>query len=129
MASCSLLFKNGKSLANSTLQGKCGAVFLRRLGVLTVKHQAQELVQLPFNQFQYDKDFDDDVSEFFNDKSKDDAVVSRLQQLNSAIGNYFKSYQMIIPSGTQEDSVVFFLEIRPPLEQTYKTISIPEPLS
>ena len=42
------LVKKGKPLANSTLQGKYGAAFLRKLGVPTVKHQTQELVHLPF---------------------------------------------------------------------------------
>ena len=112
------LVKKGKPLANSTLQGKYGAAFLRKLGVPTVKHRTQELVQLPFNQFKYDKDFDNTVSEFLNDKTNKSKDVSKLQQLDSAIGNYLKSYQMIIPSGTQKDSVVFFEEIRHTLEQT-----------
>ena len=76
---------------------------------------------MPFNQFKYDKDFDNAVKEIFNDESKilqsNDSSKLEPKQLDSAIGNYLKSYQMIIPSGTQ-DSVVFFEQIRLILEQT-----------
>ena len=51
------LYSGNKPLANSTLQTKYGAKFLKDLSIPTVKHQKLELVQLPFNQFKYDKDF------------------------------------------------------------------------
>ena len=51
------LYSNKKPLANSTLQAKYGAKFLKDLSIPTVKHQKPELFQLPFNQFKYDKDY------------------------------------------------------------------------
>ena len=51
------LYSNKKPLANSTLQAKYGTKFLKDLSIPTVKHQKLELVQLPFNQFKYDKNF------------------------------------------------------------------------
>ena len=49
------LYSNKKALANSTLQTKYGAKFLKDLSIPTVKHQQDqkpaELVQLPFYQF------------------------------------------------------------------------------
>ena len=66
------LYSGNKSLANSTLQTKYGAKFLKDLSIPTVKHQKPELVQLPFNQFKYDKDFKNSLNEFFLDSSNDD---------------------------------------------------------
>ena len=71
------------------MQGKYGAALLSRLDVPTIKYHTPELVQLPFNQCRYDKDFDNAVTEFFNDKSKlNDPSKLELKQVDSAIGNY-----------------------------------------
>ena len=68
------LYSNKKALANSTLQTKYGAKFLKDLSIPTVKHDQKpaELVQLPFNQFKYDKDFKSSLNKFFLDERNDD---------------------------------------------------------
>ena len=63
------LYSNNKPLANSTLQTKYGAKFLKDLSIPTIKHQKLELVQLPFNQFKYDKDFKSSLDDFLNESS------------------------------------------------------------
>ena len=95
------LFSNKKPLANSTLQAKYGAKFLKDLSIPIVKQRPAELVQLPFNQFKYDKDFKSSLNEFFLDKQNDDpysGASTELEELKTPIGNYLRSYQMIIPS-------------------------------
>ena len=66
------LYSNKKALANSTLQTKYGAKILKDLSIptATVKHDQKpaELVQLPFNQFKYDKDFKSSLNELFLDE-------------------------------------------------------------
>ena len=95
------LYGNKKALANSTLQTKYGAKFLKDLSIPTVKQKPAELVQLPFNQFKYDKDFKSSLNEFFLDKQNDagaSKLTTELEELKTSIGNYLRSYQMIIPS-------------------------------
>ena len=96
------LYSNKKAPANSTLQTKYGAKFLKDLSIPTVKHDQKpaELVQLPFNQFKYDKDFRSSLNEFFLDERNDDPskLTMELEELKTPIGNYLRSYQMIIPS-------------------------------
>ena len=59
------LYGNKKALANSTLQTKYGTKFLKDLSIPTAKQKPAELVQLPFNQFKYDKDFKSSLDDFF----------------------------------------------------------------
>ena len=93
------LYSNKKALANSTLQTKYGAKFLKDLSIPTVKQKPAELVQLPFNQFKYDKDFKSSLNEFFLDKQDGASKLTmELEELKTPIGNYLRSYQMIIPS-------------------------------
>ena len=110
---CVPLYSGNKPLANSTLQTKYGAKFLKDLNSIpTVKHQKPELVQLPFNQFKYDKDFENSLNEFFLDESSlNDPSKLSLEELKTPIGNYLKSYQMIIPSGIK-DPILLFEEVK-----------------
>ena len=68
------LYSGNKPLANSTLQK-----FLKDLSIPTVKHQKPGLVQLPFNQFKYDKDFKNSLNEFFLDESSSNDDPSKLR--------------------------------------------------
>ena len=115
------LYSNNKPLANSTLQTKYGAKFLKDLSIPTVKHQKPELVQLPFNQFKYDKDFENNRNEFFLDESSfNDPPKLSLEELKTPIGNYLKSYQMIIPSGIK-DPILLFEEVKSTFEKTLES--------
>ena len=90
------LYGNKKALANSTLQTKYGTKFLKDLSIPTVKQKPAELVQLPFNQFKYDKDFKSSLNEFFLDEQNDDpysGASTELEELKTPIGNYLRSYQ------------------------------------
>ena len=112
------LYGNKKALANSTLQTKYGAKFLKDLGIPTVKQKPAELVQLPFNQFKYDKDFKSSLDDFFlNESSVEQPKTLELEQLKSPIGNYLRSYQMIIPSRIK-DPILLFKEVKPIFEET-----------
>ena len=83
------LYGNKKALANSTLQTKYGAKFLKDLSIPTVKQKPAELVQLQFNQFKYDKDFKSSLDDFFlNESSVEQPKTLELEQLKSPIGNY-----------------------------------------
>ena len=86
------LYSGNKLLANYTLQTKYGAKFLKDLSIPTVKHQKLELVQLRFNQFKYDKDFENSLNEFFLDENSfnDPSKLSMLslEELKPPIGNY-----------------------------------------
>ena len=82
------LYGNKKALANSTLQAKYGAKFLKDLSIPTVKQKPAELVQLPFNQFKYDKDFKSSLNEFFLDKQAGASkLTTELEELKTPIGN------------------------------------------
>ena len=114
------LYGNKKALANSTLQTKYGAKFLKDLSIPTVKQKPAELVQLPFNQFKYDKDFKSSLNEFFLDKQNDagaSKLTMELEELKTSIGNYLRSYQMIIPSRIK-DPILLFKEVKPIFEET-----------
>ena len=115
------LYSNKKALANSTLQTKYGAKFLKDLSIPTVKHDQRlaELVQLPFNQFKYDKDFKSSLNEFFLDERNDDPskLTIELEKLKTPICNYLRSYQMIIPSRIK-DPILLFKEVKPIFEET-----------
>ena len=117
------LYSNKKALANSTLQTKYGAKFLKDLSIPTVKlqhDQKPELFQLPFNQFKYDKDFKSSLNEFFLDERNDDpysGASTELEELKTPIGNYLRSYQMIIPSRIK-DPILLFTEVKPIFEET-----------
>ena len=113
------LYSNKKALANSRLQTKYGAKFLKDLSIPTVKQKPAELVQLPFNQFKYDKDFKSSLNEFFLDKQNDDPskLTMELEELKTPIGNYLRSYQMIIPSRIK-DPILLFKEVKPIFEET-----------
>ena len=102
------------------MQTKYGAKFLKDLSIPTVKHQQKpaELVQLPFNQFKYDKDFKSSLDDFFlNESSVGQLKTLELEQLKSPIGNYLRSYQMIIPSRIK-DPILLFKEVKPIFEET-----------
>ena len=114
------LYNRNKPLANSTLQAKYGAKFLNDLSISTVKHQKPELVQLPFNQFKYDKDYKSSLDDFFLNKSSvEQPKTLELEQLKSPIGSYLKSYQMIIPLRFK-DPILLFEQVRPIFEETLK---------
>ena len=114
------LYSNKKPLANSTLQAKYGTKFLKDLSIPTVKHQKLELVQLPFNQFKYDKDFKSSLDDFhLNKSSVDQPKTLELEQLKSPIGSYLKSYQMIIPLQFK-DPILLFKQVKPIFEETLK---------
>ena len=119
------LYSNKKPLANSTLQTKYGAKFLKDLSIPTVKQKPAELVQLPFNQFKYDKDFKSSLNEFFLDEQNDDSysgASTELEELKTPIGNYLRSYQMIIPSRIK-DPILLFKEVKSTFEKdVYKDI-------
>ena len=86
------LYSNKKPLANSTLQTKYGAKFLKDLSIPTVKQKPAELVQLPFNQFKYDKDFKSSLDDFFlNESSVEQPKTLELEQLKSPEKVYFRS--------------------------------------
>ena len=111
------IYSRNKPLANSTLQTKYGAKFLKDLSIPTVKHQKPELIQLPFNQFKYDKDFENSLNEFFLDESSfNDPSKLSLEELKTPIGNYLKSYQMIIPSRIK-DPILLFKEVKSTFEK------------
>ena len=114
------LYNNKKPLANSTLQAKYGTKFLKDLSIPSVKHQKLELVQLPFNQFKYDKDFKSSLDDFhLNKSSVDQPKTLELEQLKSPIGSYLKSYQMIIPLQFK-DPILLFKQVKPIFEETLK---------
>ena len=106
------------------MQAKYGTKFLKDLSiptVPTVKHQKLELVQLPFNQFKYDKDFKSSLDDFFlNESSVEQPKTLELEQLKSPIGNYLRSYQMIIPSRIK-DPILLFKEVKFTLEKTLES--------
>ena len=111
------LYGNKKALANSTLQTKYGAKFLKDLSIPTAKQRPAELVQLPFNQFKYDKDFKSSLDDFFlNESSVDQPKTLELEQLKRLIGNYLRSYQMIIPSRIK-DPILLFKEVKSTFEK------------
>ena len=111
------LYGNKKALANSTLQTKYGAKFLKDLGIPTVKQKPAELVQLPFNQFKYDNDFKNSLNEFFLDSSDDPPkLTTELEELKTPIGNYLRSYQMIILSRIK-DPILLFKEVKSTFEK------------
>ena len=115
------LYSGNKPLANSTLQAKYGAKSLKDLSIPTVKHKPAELVQLPFNQFKYDKDFKNSLNEFFLDSSDDRSkLTTELEELKTPIGNYLRSYQMIIPS-TKKDPILLFKEVKSTFEKTLES--------
>ena len=116
------LYSNKKALANSTLQTKYGAKFLKDLSIPTaVKQKPAELVQLPFNQFKYDKDFKSSLDDFFlNESSVEQPKTLELEQLKSPIGNYLRSYQMIIPSRIK-DPILLFKEVKSTFEKTLES--------
>ena len=112
------LYGNKKALANSTLQTKYGAKFLKDLSIPTAKQKPAELVQLPFNQFKYDKDFKSSLNEFFLDSSDDPSkLTAEFEQLKTPIGNYLRSYQMIIPSRIK-DPILLFKEVKSTFEKS-----------
>ena len=115
------LYSNKKALANSTLQTKYGANFLKDLSIPTVKHDQKpaELVQFLFNQFKYDKDFKSSLKEFFLDERNDDPskLTMELEELKTPIGNYLRSHQMIIPPRIK-DPILLFKEVKPIFEET-----------
>ena len=113
------LYSGNKPLANSTLQTKYGAKILKDLSIPTVKHQKPELIQLPFNQFKYDKDFENSLNEFFLDENSfNDLSKLSLEELKTPIGNYLKSYQMIIPSRIK-DHILLFKEVKSTFEKKH----------
>ena len=113
------LYSGNKPLANSTLQTKYGAKILKDLSIPTVKHQKPELIQLPFNQFKYDKDFENSLNEFFLDENSfNDPSKLSLEELKTPIGNYLKSYQMIIPSRIK-DPILLFKEVKSTFEKKH----------
>ena len=115
------LYGNKKALANSTLQTKYGAKFLKDLSIPTVKQKPAELVQLPFDQFKYDKDFKNSLNEFFLDSSDDRSkLTTELEELKTPIGNYLRSYQMIIPSRIK-DPILLFKEVKSTFEKTLES--------
>ena len=117
------LYGNKKALANSTLQTKYGAKFLKDLSIPTVKQKPAELVQLPFNQFKYDKDFKSSLNKFFLDEQNDDpysGASTELEELKTPIGNYLRSYQMIIPSRIK-DHILLFKEVKSTFEKTLQS--------
>ena len=115
------LYSNKKPLANSTLQAKYGAKFLKDLSIPTVKQKPAELVQLPFNQFKYDKDFKTSLNEFFLDKQAGASkLTTELEELKTPIGNYLRSYQMIIPSRIK-DPILLFKEVKSTFEKTLES--------
>ena len=102
------------------MQAKYGTKFLKDLSIPTVKHQKLELVQLPFNQFKYDKDFKSSLDDFhLNKSSVDQPKTLELEQLKSPIGSYLKSYQMIIPLQFK-DPILLFKQVKPIFEETLK---------
>ena len=112
------LYSGNKPLANSTLQTKYGVKFLKDLSIPTVKHQKLELVQLPFNQFKYDKDFKSSLDDFFlNESSVEQPKTLELEQLKIPIGSYLKSYQMISPLWFK-DPILLFEQVKPIFEET-----------
>ena len=115
------LYGNKKALANSTLQTKYDAKFLKDLSIPTAKQKPAELVQLPFNQFKYDKDFKSSLNEFFLDSSDDPSkLTAELEELKTPIGNYLRSYQMIIPSRIK-DPILLFKEVKSTFEKTLES--------
>ena len=115
------LYGNKKALANSTLQKKYGEKFLKDLSIPTAKQKPAELVQLPFNQFKYDKDFKSSLNEFFLDSSDDPSkLTAELEELKTPIGNYLRSYQMIIPSRIK-DPILLFKEVKSTFEKTLES--------
>ena len=115
------LYGNKKALANSTLQTKYGTKFLKDLSIPTAKQKPAELVQLPFNQFKYDKDFKSSLDDFFlNESSVEQPKTLELEQLKSPIGNYLRSYQMIIPSRIK-DPILLFKEVKSTFEKTLES--------
>ena len=115
------LYSNKKPLANSTLQAKYGTKFLRDLSIPTAKQKPAELVQLPFNQFKYDKDFESSLDDFFlNESSVEQPKTLELEQLKSPIGNYLRSYQMIIPSRIK-DPILLYKEVKSTFEKTLES--------
>ena len=95
--------------------------FLKDLSIPTVKHQKLELVQLPFNQFKYGKDFGSSLNEFFLDESSfNDPSKLNLEELKTPIGNNLKNYQMIIPSGIK-DPILLFKEEKSTFEKTLES--------
>ena len=102
------------------MQTKYGAKFLKDLSIPTVKQKPAELVQLPFNQIKYDKDFKSSLNEFFLDKQNDagaSKLTMELEELKTPIGNYLRSYQIIIPSRIK-DPILIFKEVKPIFEET-----------
>ena len=116
------LYSNKKPLANSTLQAKYGTNFFKKdLSIPTVKQKPAELVQLPFNEFKYDKDFKSSLNEFFLDSSDDPSkLTAELEELKTPIGNYLRSYQMIIPSRIK-DPILLFKEVKSTFEKTLES--------
>ena len=115
------LYSGNKPLANSTLQAKYCTNFLKDLSIPTVKHQKPELFQLPFNQFKYDKDFKSSLDEFFLDKQAGASkLTTELEELKTPIGNYLRSYQMIIPSRIK-DPILLFEEVKSTFEKTLES--------
>ena len=115
-----------KPLANSTLQRRYGESFLRTYQVSTIKRkpkrkpEPKSLATLPFNQFKYDKDFREATKSFFDDEDRHTRPRELvLTQLPNAVGNYLKSYEMIIPS-RYNDPVVFSNEVKPMLLRKIK---------
>ena len=114
------LYNRNKPLANSTLRAKYGTKFLKDLSIPTVKQQRLELVQLPFNQFKYDKDFKSSLDDFYLNKSSvDQPKTLELEQLKSPIGSYLKSFQMIIPLQFK-DPILLFKQVKEIFEDTLK---------
>ena len=117
------LYSNKKPLANSTLQAKYDAKILKDLSISTVKQKPAELVQLPFNQFKYDKYFKSSLNEFSLDSSDDRSkLTTELEELKTPIGNYLRSYQMIIPSRIK-DPILLFKEVKFTFEKTLESNS------
>ena len=103
------------------MQAKYGTKFLKDLSIPTVKQKPAELVQLPFNQFKYDKDFKSSLDDFFlNESSVEQPKTLELEQLKSPIGNYLRSYQMIIPSRIK-DPILLFKEVKSTFEKTLES--------
>ena len=115
------LYGNKKALANSTLQTKYGTKLLKDLSIPTVKQKPAELVHLPFNQFKYDKYFKSSLNEFFLDSSDDRSkLTTELEELKTPIGNYLRSYQMIIPSRIK-DPILLFKVVKSTFEKTLES--------
>ena len=103
------------------MQKRYGEKFLKDLSIPTAKQKPAELVQLPFNQFKYDKDFKSSLNEFFLDSSDDPSkLTAELEELKTTIGNYLRSYQMTIPSRIK-DPILLFKEVKSTFEKTLES--------